>query len=236
MLANSNLPFLLKSLWNTTCLCVVLSLWTLTPMFGSIPTREGEGQKHPEQTGEQHEARIPLTNVLSSASSLEFSVFVHLAAHMHNTLVLVWFLQTGSCVCHIHMSCGLCTEEKKMSDSPQTFTLSIFLSLAIKLGWSCKGALKKQLVIKVWAEGIEEQTRCNSLIYLQDNYFAIPFKTPFAFCFLNFLLEYSKMFIWGGLTNNWEKKRKAKQRRKGGIYTLECRIPKNSKEREEGLP
>ena len=53
-------PFLPKSLWSTTCLCAVLSPWTCTPMFGSIPTREGGGQEHPEQIGEQHEAWIPL--------------------------------------------------------------------------------------------------------------------------------------------------------------------------------
>ena len=32
------------------------------------------------------------------------------------------------------------------------------------------------------------------------------------------------------------KKRSEKQRRKGKIYTFECRVPKNSKEREESLP
>ena len=42
---------------------------------------------------------------------------------------------------------------EKKSGSPQTFTLSIFLSLVIKLVWSWKGASQKQLVIKVWAEG-----------------------------------------------------------------------------------
>ena len=42
-----------------------------------------------------------------------------------------------------------------------------------------------------------------------------------------------KMVVWGGLTNSCEKKRSEKQRRKGKIYPLECRIPKNSKEREE---
>jgi len=35
-----------------------------------------------------------------------------------------------------------------------------------------------------------------------------------------------------------EKRREAKerQRRKGKIYSFECRVPKNSKEREESLP
>ena len=41
----------------------------------------------------------------------------------------------------------------------------------------------------------------------------------------------SKMALWGGLTNNCEKKRSEKQRRKGKIYSSECRVPKNSKER-----
>ena len=39
-----------------------------------------------------------------------------------------------------------------------------------------------------------------------------------------------KMAGWGGLTNSWEKKRSEKQRRKGKLYTFECRVPKNSKE------
>ena len=41
----------------------------------------------------------------------------------------------------------------------------------------------------------------------------------------------STMAIWGGLTNSWEKKRSKKQRRKGKIYSFECRVPKNSKEK-----
>ena len=39
------------------------------------------------------------------------------------------------------------------------------------------------------------------------------------------------MAVWGGLTNSFEKKGSAKQRRKGKIYAFECRVPKNSKER-----
>ena len=39
------------------------------------------------------------------------------------------------------------------------------------------------------------------------------------------------MVAWGGLTNSCEKKRSERQRRKGKIYPLECRVPKNSKER-----
>ena len=46
----------------------------------------------------------------------------------------------------------------------------------------------------------------------------------------------SKMAVWGGLTNSCEKKRSEKQRRKGKIYPFECRVPKNSKERQESLP
>ena len=36
---------------------------------------------------------------------------------------------------------------------------------------------------------------------------------------------------WESLTNSWEKKRSERQRRKGKIYTSECRVLKNSKER-----
>ena len=38
------------------------------------------------------------------------------------------------------------------------------------------------------------------------------------------------------LTNSCEKRGSEKQRRKGKIYPFECRVPKNSKEREENLP
>ena len=38
------------------------------------------------------------------------------------------------------------------------------------------------------------------------------------------------MAVLGGLTESCEKKRSKKQRRKGKIYTFECRVPKNSKE------
>ena len=44
------------------------------------------------------------------------------------------------------------------------------------------------------------------------------------------------MAIWGGLTNSCEKKGSKKQRRKRKICPFECRVPKNSKERQEGLP
>ena len=44
-------------------------------------------------------------------------------------------------------------------------------------------------------------------------------------------MQKSKMAVWGGLTNNCEKKRSEKQRRKGKISASECRVPKNSKKR-----
>ena len=43
------------------------------------------------------------------------------------------------------------------------------------------------------------------------------------------------MAVWGGLTNSCEKKRSEKQRRKGKIYPFECRVSKNSKERQEAF-
>ena len=44
-------------------------------------------------------------------------------------------------------------------------------------------------------------------------------------------MQKSKMAVWGGLTNSYEKKRSEKQRRKGKIKASECRVPKNSKKR-----
>ena len=44
-------------------------------------------------------------------------------------------------------------------------------------------------------------------------------------------MQKSKMAVWGGLTNSWEKKRTEKQRRKGKIKASECRVPKNIKKR-----
>ena len=44
------------------------------------------------------------------------------------------------------------------------------------------------------------------------------------------------MVVWEGLTNNWEYKNSEKQRRKWEIYPSECRVPKNSKERDVNLP
>ena len=42
--------------------------------------------------------------------------------------------------------------------------------------------------------------------------------------------------IWVGPTNSCEEKRRKKQRRKGKIYPFECRVQKNSKERQESPP
>ena len=44
-------------------------------------------------------------------------------------------------------------------------------------------------------------------------------------------MQKSKMAVWGGLKNNCEKKINESQRIKGKIYSFECRVPKNSKER-----
>ncbi|KAI4529073.1 hypothetical protein MG293_020870 [Ovis ammon polii] len=58
-------------------------------MFGSIPTTEGEGQEHPEQAGERHEAWISLHKCAEYLPQAEeFSVFEFLAAHIHTTQYL----------------------------------------------------------------------------------------------------------------------------------------------------
>ena len=44
-------------------------------------------------------------------------------------------------------------------------------------------------------------------------------------------MQKSKMAVWGGLTNSCEKKRSEKQRRKVKIYSSECLLPRNKKER-----
>ena len=49
-------------------------------------------------------------------------------------------------------------------------------------------------------------------------------------------MQKGKMVVWGGLTNSCERKRSKKQRKKGKIFPFECRVPKNSKERQESLP
>ena len=51
-------------------------------MIGSIPTREGEGQKHPEQTGEWHEAWISLKKKCAEFC-LRLSVQCLLSAWQH---------------------------------------------------------------------------------------------------------------------------------------------------------
>ena len=38
-------------------------------------------------------------------------------------------------------------------------------------------------------------------------------------------IQEGKLVVWGGLTNSWEKKRSERQRRKGTVYTSECRVP-----------
>ena len=44
-------------------------------------------------------------------------------------------------------------------------------------------------------------------------------------------MQKSKMAVWEGLTNSWQKKRSEKQRRKVKIHTFESIFPKNSKKR-----
>jgi len=48
-------------------------------------------------------------------------------------------------------------------------------------------------------------------------------------------MQKGKMVVEEGLTNSYEKKRSKRQRRKGKIYPPECRVPKNSKERQESF-
>ena len=49
-------------------------------------------------------------------------------------------------------------------------------------------------------------------------------------------MQNGKLVGWEGLTNSCEKKRSKKERRKGKMYSSECRVPKNSKERLKSLP
>ena len=44
-------------------------------------------------------------------------------------------------------------------------------------------------------------------------------------------MQKGKMIVCGDLTNNCEKKRSERQRRKGKVYPFERRVPKNSTER-----
>ena len=48
-------------------------------------------------------------------------------------------------------------------------------------------------------------------------------------------MQKGKVFVWGVLTNSWEKKKSERQGRKGKIYPFECRVPENNKERWESL-
>ena len=41
------------------------------------------------------------------------------------------------------------------------------------------------------------------------------------------------MAVWRGLTNSCEKKRSEKQRRRGKLFPFECRVPKDSRERDK---
>ena len=52
-----------------------------------------------------------------------------------------------------------------------------------------------------------------------------------ADCVSDHELLIAKFRLKGGLTNSSEKKRSKKRRIKGKIYSFQCRIPKNSKER-----
>ena len=49
-------------------------------------------------------------------------------------------------------------------------------------------------------------------------------------------MQKSKIAVLEGLTNSCENKGREKQRRKGEIYPFECRVPKNTNERQESLP
>ena len=48
-------------------------------------------------------------------------------------------------------------------------------------------------------------------------------------------MQKSKMTIWGGLTNSFEKKGSEKQRRKGKIYPFECRVPRNRRRNKKAF-
>ena len=64
----------------------------------------------------------------------------------------------------------------------------------------------------------------NSLAFLMIQMLAVWSLVPLPF--LKPEMQKSKMAVWGGLTNTCEKKRSKKQRRKGKIYPLECRVSK----------
>ena len=74
--------------------------------------------------------------------------------------------------------------------------------------------------IKKWQEHIEELYKKD--LYDPDNHNGCD-HSPRA--------RHPRMQSQEGLINSCEKKRSKKQRRKGKIYSSECRVPKNSKER-----
>ena len=43
-------------------------------------------------------------------------------------------------------------------------------------------------------------------------------------------MQEGKVVFWGGFTNSWGKKGSERQRIQGKIYSIECRVPENSKE------
>ena len=143
----SNPPFLPKSLWSTTRLCAVLSPWTLAPMFGSIPTREGEGQKHPEQAGKPHEVWISLHKCAQFCLKVRVQCLWVPGSTYTYYPVLVWLPPTGSGVCHVHRPRGLCTYGEKVWLTTN-FILSTCLFLVIELGRFWKGVWKKTISIK----------------------------------------------------------------------------------------
>ena len=48
-------------------------------------------------------------------------------------------------------------------------------------------------------------------------------------------MKEGQVAVWKGSKNSWGKKRNKKQGRKGKIYTIECRVTQNNKERQDYL-
>ena len=48
-------------------------------------------------------------------------------------------------------------------------------------------------------------------------------------------MQEGKVVVWGGFTNSWRNMRHEKQGRKGKVHSSKCRVPENSKGRQEGL-
>ena len=101
-------------------------------MLGSIPTRKDEGQEHPEQAGERHEAWIPLLKCAQFCLKLRVPLCSWQHMYIEPQVLCDSFKQEVGFVISIRHV--VCAQMGKMSGSPQTFTLSIFLSLVIKLG------------------------------------------------------------------------------------------------------